>query len=100
MTEILTGGAGVVLSLIFSYVPQVREWYEKLSGRDKRLVMLAALAFVAAGIYGLACWGVAGRFGLEVGCDRDGVVTLVQAFFSALIANQATYLISPKAETF
>lgn len=98
MTEVLNGASGVIISLIFSYVPKVQNWYAVLDSKNKRLVMLGMLFVVTVGIYALACLGVADRFGLQVTCDQDGLVALVQAFLTALIANQATYLISPKPE--
>ena len=90
--ELLSSVAGIVLSLIFSYVPGVRTWYDQFNPDYKRLVMLVLLAVVAVGVFGLSCawlyqW---------VPCDQSCGVKLVEIFVMALIANQTTFLISPK----
>lgn len=90
--------AGMLLSLVFSYVPWVAAWYDGLSGDGKRVVMLAALVAVTLGALALTCAGLAADFGLALTCDRPGVVQAVQAFVYALIANQSTYLITPKPQ--
>ena len=41
--EFLAAVAGVVLSLAFSYVPGLRDWYEALAGEFKRLIMAGVL---------------------------------------------------------
>jgi len=91
--ELLSGIAGIVLSLAFSYIPGLRTWYEKLPGDYKRLVMAIALVTATAGAFGLTCAGVAVP-GLT--CDKPGALTAVSALIAALVANQATYLITPK----
>jgi hypothetical protein len=84
---------GLLLSLLFSYVPGFKGRFEALATETKRLVMAGLLVLVAVGSYGVACWNI-----LDVGvsCDQPGIVGLVTAFIAALVANQATYLISPK----
>jgi len=94
--QTLSSVAGAVLSLIFSYIPGAKQWYGALDGTYKRLVMALLLALTAAVVYALSCTGWAHEFGLVVTCDRQGLAALLRAFLSALVANQATYLISPK----
>jgi hypothetical protein len=91
--EQLSSIAAVVLSLFFSYVPGVKGWYEKLDGEWKRLIMAGLLLVVAGGAYGVSClqW-----FSSSVACDAGGGLKLLQVFLAALIANQATFMISPK----
>lgn len=38
---------GIVISLGFSYVPKLKDWFDKLSPDYKRLVMLGSLAAIA-----------------------------------------------------
>ncbi len=89
----LSSIAGVILSLAFSYIPGLRPWYEAQSSETKRLIMAALLLVVAAGTYVLSCTGT----GIidSIACDNNGIMELVNAFIAALVANQATYLISP-----
>lgn len=87
----LSALAGIALSLIFSYVPGVREKWAAQSSEFKSLGMLAILFVLSAAIFGGSCagwWSVAT-------CDREGVFGLLRVFVAALIANQGAYLISP-----
>ena len=84
--------SGVILSLSFSYVPGLRQWYDGLDSDRKRLVMLAALFVGAAGSFGLSCAGYASYFV----CTTAGAVDAVSIFLLAMVANQATYLVTPK----
>lgn len=92
----LSAIAGVVLSLVFSYVPGASDWYGALSGTLKRLVMIGLCLLVALVQFALSCTQLAQAFGLTVTCDQSGAVYLVNAFIAALVANQAAYLVSPR----
>lgn len=92
MTETtLASLAGILLSLVFSYIPGLQGWFAALSGQYKRLVMLAALLIVAIGIYISACIG----YSAQVTCDIAGAQQLISLFLTAMIANQAAYMITP-----
>ena len=101
--EVLTAIAGVVLSLLFSYVPGLNVWFDSLGvgkgpgGSDddtpKQLVMAGLLLAVCLVVFGLSCWGVLGA----VSCDQPGVIGLVWACILALMGNQGVHRISPKA---
>ena len=95
--ETLSLVASAVLSLLFSYVPGLNEWFGKLDGVHKRLIMLALLAIVAGGSYALACAGVGQDLGVAVTCDKSGAVELLKVFILAVMANQTIYTISPKS---
>jgi len=84
--------AGALLSLLFSYVPGLSDWFAKLDGTHKRLVMLALLAVVTGVAFGLGCAGVLGG----VACDQAGAVSVLYAFVLALVANQGVYNITPR----
>ncbi len=92
----LSAGAGIVLSLAFSYAPGLRDRFAALSGEHKRLFMLAALIIVSLGSFALTCGGLLG--GTAIQCSKDGAVNLLWAFVAATIANQAAFLISPKVD--
>ncbi len=89
--ELLSSVAGVLLSLIFSYTPGLNAKYDALATTQKRLVMLGALVVVSGGAFGLSC---ANWFNLPITCDQAGIEQLVNAFILALMANQATYLVT------
>lgn len=89
--NLLAGIAGVVLSLVFAYVPGIEGWFNGLSGTVKRLINLGALVLVAAAVFGLGC---AKWFNVPVTCDQAGIEGLVKAFVAAAIANQGAYLMT------
>lgn len=91
--EVLTMATGVGLSLGFSYIPGLKQWFSKQSPNTKRLVMLASLAVVAGGVFGLACLG---RYA-AVACTADGAWQMVELFIMAAIANQTAYKLTPTA---
>lgn len=88
--------SGVILSLLFSYIPGLNSKYKSLDGVYKRLVMLGLLLLVSGVIYGIACLGWAASIGIAVTCDQAGVIELGKGFVLAMIANQTTYSISPQ----
>lgn len=85
--------SGVILSLLFSYIPGLKDKYAALTADYKRLIMLGALLAVTLGIYGASCAGLSA----QVACDVDGAKSLLGFFISAAIANQAAYMITPAA---
>lgn len=90
--ELIALVAGVILSLLFSYVPGLDVKFGSLSGQVKRLVMLGVLVAAVLGIWGAGCaglWGVCYPW-------RD----VLRAFIMALIANQGTYLITPPTDRY
>lgn len=96
----LTTYASIVLSLVFSYVPSLSDWYAVQSATNKRLVMLAALVVVTLGAFGISCTPLAVTLGLTVACTTAGAYALIPAFVAAVIANQATFVISPERERY
>jgi hypothetical protein len=87
--------AGVLISLLFSYVPRAREWFDAHSATEKRIVMLVFLAVATGAIYGGACMGLA----QTVPCTREGALDLLRAFIAAVVANQAAYMLSPQTKS-
>lgn len=97
--EFLVAIAGAVLSLLFSYLPGLSDWYGALDGNKKRLIMLGMLALVAGGTYALDCAGMLVKIAPDAAgmCSTaDGWVQVLKAFVLAMIANQGAYSISPK----
>lgn len=94
--ETLTLITASLTSLVFSYVPGLKSRFEQLDGTQKRLVMVCALGIVAISCYGISCSEL--RVWLEhpLRCDQAGLLTLIKLWFDALVANQATYALSPR----
>ena len=75
-TTLLSSIAGSLLSLLFSYLPGLSDWYAQLGvnpddgGTRKRLLMLALLCLTALASFGLACSGWGSAFGMALNCER------------------------------
>lgn len=93
--EILASAAGILLSLFFTYVPVLNKKFAGWDATYQRLTMLGALAVVALGSFGLVCAGLFTNV-IPVACTEKGAQELAVTFVLAVIANQATYSISPK----
>lgn len=91
---LLASLAGILLSLLFSYVPKLSEWFAGLEGVYKRLIMAGLLIIVAIGVFGLSCAAVISA----VTCDQPGAMGLLKILIAALIANQSIYSISPQTK--
>lgn len=95
--------AGALLSLAFAYIPKLREWFDAKDATTKRLIMAGSLLVVSLAIFGGACGNLLSALPIQltITCDKGGAVNLATYFVLALIANQATFTISPqpKAKT-
>lgn len=85
--EFIASLAGVILSILFSYVPGLKDKFEPLAPATKRLVMLALLFVAAAGALAFSCKVVPE-------CYTQNWVTYVSALVAAVVANQGTFLIT------
>lgn len=81
--------AGTLLSLIFSYAPGAKDWYEPLPKTQKRIIMLMLLAIATAGLLVYNCRG-------DGACYTVSAEPYITTFLLALVANQGAYLISPE----
>lgn len=90
LEQMIVMGAGALLSLLFAYVPKLKDWYEGKDSQTKQLVMLACLVVVAAGMASASCAGINLSVSLPV-CDQGGLTALVEAFVLATLGNVATY---------
>lgn len=95
--ELIPYLAGVALSLVMAYVPGASDWYGALDGTRKRLVMLGLLFGVSIVYVALGCAPFGSVFGVpaEV-CAAGGIAAVIRAFLAAAIANQSTYLLTPR----
>ena len=88
--NLLASFAGILLSLGFGYIPGPQDRYDTLVAQQKALVM-AGLLLVGR------CWcSVVVLGAIRVRHLTRRGVALAELFVSALIANQATYLIAVK----
>ena len=92
--ELLSSISGIVLSLVFSYIPGAKRWFDSLEREYKQLVMGILLFLVSAGVFGLSC----AKIFEYVTCTKEGLLGLISTFISALVANQSVYLITRREE--
>lgn len=90
--QTLAALAGILLSLIFSYVPGVHDWYARQTSETKSLIMAGCILAVAVGAFALGCAQLVNA----AECSRSGAWQLVQAVVAALVANQGAYVLSPQ----
>lgn len=90
-TTVLSGVAGLLLSLAFSYAPGLSDKFEPLDPTTKRLIMAGVLVLAALVMFGLGC----ASLDTTVSCDQTGATGLLKALGAALVVNQSAYLISP-----
>ncbi|MBU6361497.1 MAG: hypothetical protein KGS46_15905 [Chloroflexi bacterium] len=91
-SETLSTTAGMILSLVFSYAPVVRDKFETLNPNQKRAVMGICIIGVGIASFALGCAGLTNY----VTCDQPGMVGVIRSVIDALVANQAMFLLTPK----
>lgn len=96
--ETLALFAGSLLSILFSVVPILKPWYEGLTGLSKRLVMAGVLLLASVVIYAAACLSFLNIIlpGASITCTEEGIWSLAQVFLLAVVANQATFILTKK----
>lgn len=85
--EGLSALVGLVLSLAFSYLPGLRNWFESLPSEQKALTMGAALVFFSVGSLLFSCR-------METACLTASWEQYFTVLIAALVANQSTYLLA------
>lgn len=93
--EQLAAISGVILSLAFFYIPGLSDKYNALEATKQRLLMAGLLLLVTVGALGLSCANIV----VTVACTQAGVLSLINVYIAALVANQATYLIAPRKKS-
>ena len=73
--ETLSLITGTLLSLLFSYVPEIHDWFSNFEPTRKRLIMLGLLLLVSGSIYGFSCMGWALEWGVTIACNNAGLLS-------------------------
>ena len=84
--------AGVILGLVFEYLPGLGKWYQAQEDNIQRLILLGSMALVAGTIFGMGCAGLSDTFA----CTKEGAFEAIKVFVSGVISSQATYLVMPR----
>lgn len=91
-TTLISTLSGSALSLAFSYLPGLQDWYQTLDSKGRAWVMLGVMVLVSVGLFVASC---SGQY-VTVACTQDGAIELAKFFFAALVANQSTFAITKK----
>lgn len=93
---LLSGIAGVILSLLFSYIPKLNTRFAAKTEEEKKLWMLGLLILVAAAAFGLSCTRYGAMIGIPIQCTDAGAIEMIKILAAAVIANQTTFSITPQ----
>jgi hypothetical protein len=99
--EILWMICGGVVSILTDIVPGYSAWFDGLAKNYKRLFMIAVLLAISGSILALNCWDFAAPLVqkyVAVECSEAGILDFIEIFVLAVVGNQATFLIAPKAQ--
>lgn len=86
--DILAASGGLLLSLILSYAPGVRQWFGELDPQKKALVNLGCVIVIAIGVFALGCFGVIDGV---VQCKVQGAKELIDAVLAVAVGNMTVY---------
>jgi len=79
--------AGVILSLLFKYIPGLSGWFDEQEPARKEQIMLGIMTVTVAGAYGLSCLGWLDIYA----CGPEGLKQSVFALIGAVLGNQGAY---------
>jgi hypothetical protein len=81
--------AGIVLSLVFGYLPMLKTWYDGVNPVYRPLLMAGVLLLITVGKLVAECGG-------SFACMGVNWQAAFWGWFGALIANQTTFMIAVK----
>jgi hypothetical protein len=81
---------GLIISLLFAYLPGLKSWFEK-QGSEFKAGLTAAITVIAAlAIYGLSCANWFPELGVT--CTKAGLQQLVSVVIGALVGMAGGYV--------
>jgi ribose/xylose/arabinose/galactoside ABC-type transport system permease subunit len=92
--EMVIAAAGVILAVLFAYVPKLNDWYYKQGAIAKRGIMAVVCLVVLSAIYFGACYGLISG----IACGKATIYDFVYKFVLIIIANQSAYSILPESQ--
>jgi len=85
--EIVVAVAGILLSVVFEYVPKVEAWYGALSKSAKQGIMALSVLIVVVVAMLISCFGPYDY----AACTETGIWEAVELLILALVANQTAH---------
>lgn len=90
--ELVLQLAAMAWSLLFSYLPKLKDWFDALSAVNKLLLQLGVFAVVVYGAFAGSCLGLLTYFPCED--VWAGLLSATILYFKVVIANQGIYQVS------
>lgn len=90
LSTIILAIVGIVLQLIFKYVPKASDWYQ--SHPNKGAIMLGMVVLTCVAYYALACSPYAADLGIVLACTQPSIFLLLKSIFIVATSQQLTYL--------
>jgi len=90
--EELAALCGIVTSVVFSYFPGVKTWFDAKPANVKRLLQVGVAVVVAAVVFGLGCAGI-----VTADCSTAGALAMARLIIVFVVANQTAYAVTPRA---
>ncbi len=85
---------GTALSLLFTFVPQLKDRFEQLEPKQRAQVMAIGIVAIAVGVIGASCAGLDN----SVACSKDGVIPFMKDVVTnallALAGNQTIHALT------
>lgn len=96
----VSGLVGVVLSLLFSIVPQLKSRWAAIEPDQRRVFMTLVVAGATIGLYLLACSAAVDLSAIGLTFDCGGSwAEFALAVLLAVVTNQATFQLTPRGVT-
>lgn len=89
-SEKLASIVGVLISLLFAYLPGLKTWFDKQTSEAKGGITAGITVLAAFAIYGLSCAGWFTELGVT--CSQGGLQQLISIVIGALVGLAGTYV--------
>ena len=96
--EMLSTITGIVISVVFRYLPKLKDWYYSMDTAGKQLFMAGVLVIVSGVMFGLSCIPDFAELFPEyaIACSSEGLLGYLHILLPMLVSNQAFYSIIKK----
>lgn len=95
LVSIISAAVGIILSLATTYYKPLATWFYNIPENFRGLATVGINFLAAIAVFGISCSQL---FGL-VPCTQQTAVDLFRAVLYMIVANQATYMLSPTSPT-
>ena len=96
ISNVLLFVLGVLLQLVFLYIPEAKTWYQRQSHQG--LLMLGMVVLLGVAIFGLSCTPLVVYLHIAIACTVGDAFNLLGAIVIIATGNQLTYLFAPQSK--